>query len=105
LKYRHGLLPPNFLGRNAAQSEELHELPRDPRTVIAGWGAMESAMSGVVSVEVCGACFRLGRFASPTQTHSRSIEDECLFTCEHLRISIRHRGRHSATATNSHNVQ
>jgi len=36
LKYRHRLLPPYFLGRDSARSEELHELLRDPRTVLAG---------------------------------------------------------------------
>jgi hypothetical protein len=50
---------------------------------------MESAMSGVFSAEVYGACFRLGRFASPTQAHPRGIGDVRLFTYEHLRISIR----------------
>jgi hypothetical protein len=50
---------------------------------------MGFVISGVFSAEECGDILRLGRFASPTQAHLRSTEDECLCTYEHLRISIR----------------
>jgi len=43
----------------------LRELLRSPRTATAGWSEMESAISGVFSVEVLGVRYRLGRFISP----------------------------------------
>jgi len=66
---------------------------------------MESAISGVVSAEVCGVRFFLGCFASPTQRHLKSIEDECLFTYGHLRISFPHWESHSKIAIDLRNVQ
>ena len=47
-----------------------------------------------------GHVFASAVLLPPTQAHPRSIEDECLFTYEHLRISIRHCGRHSVDCNN-----
>jgi hypothetical protein len=66
---------------------------------------MGSVISGIFSAEECGEILRLGRFASPTQAHLRSTEDECLCTYEHLRISIRQCGRDHAIAIAFQNVQ
>ena len=52
-----------------------------------------------------GHVFASSVLLPPRKRILMSIEGECLFTCEHLGISIRHRGRHSANAPNSHNVQ
>ena len=67
----------------------MDDLPCYPRTVIAGWVAMEIVISGVVSAEVRGASVPLGRFAPPRKAILLSGEEECLFTYEHRRDSVR----------------